>query len=48
MKWKIKRFSNDELRRLYGSNAVNRVFEIFDKDIMIENLYNQLKRILEE
>lgn len=40
--------SDNELRRKYGTNAANRVLSTFDKDMMIENIYNQFKKLTEE
>jgi len=39
---------DDELRLLYGRNAVSRVLSVFEKEAMINNVCNQFNNLMEE
>lgn len=43
-----KLISDDDLRSLYGGNAAKRVLSAFEKDAVMKNVYNQLKKLMEE
>ena len=43
-----KLVSDDELRNRYGENAAKRILSDFEKNMMIENVYNQSTKLMED
>ena len=43
-----KLVSDDELRNRYGENAAKRILSDFEKNMMMENVYNQCTKLMED